>query len=73
MSGLNGSGRSPAGLDLDRVRADGIADGDALPTFHVHSVTVPGAAAAWFVLIEKLRVVKMSSISGFNPVKSVYT
>ncbi len=42
---LNGSGRSPAALDLARVRADGFADG--LPPFHAHTVTVPGAAAAW--------------------------
>ncbi|MFW5995559.1 MAG: gamma-glutamyltransferase, partial [Spirochaetia bacterium] len=42
---LNGSGRSPQALDLARVAADGL--GDHLPPYHAHTVTVPGAAAAW--------------------------
>src|SRR5687768_2140682 len=44
VSGLNGSGRAPAALSLDRLRAEGIAQPG--PT-HGHAVTVPGACAGW--------------------------
>jgi len=42
---LDGSGRAPAGLTLDRLRRDGMAGG--VPRFHGHTITVPGAVAAW--------------------------
>ena len=42
---LNGSGRSPRALTLDRLRRDGFSE--ALPPYHPYCVTVPGAAAAW--------------------------
>jgi len=42
---LNGSGRSAAALTMDRVEAQGLTG--RLPDQHPHSVTVPGAAAAW--------------------------
>jgi gamma-glutamyltranspeptidase/glutathione hydrolase len=45
VSALNGSGRAPAALTLERVAADGFRD--ALPSTHAHTVTVPGAVAAW--------------------------
>lgn len=51
ISALNGSGRAPAALTLDRLRADGFGDG--LPPFHAHTVTVPGACAGWADLIER--------------------
>ena len=41
--GLNGSGRSPAGLNADAVRQDGH---NAIPITGVESVTVPGAVDA---------------------------
>lgn len=47
---MNGSGRSPALLDLPRALADvgshehGL---ESLPAAHIHTVTVPGAAAGW--------------------------
>jgi gamma-glutamyltranspeptidase/glutathione hydrolase len=44
ITALNGSGRAPAALTIDRVRADGLK---ALPTLHGHTVTVPGAVAAF--------------------------
>ena len=44
---LNGSGRAPAKLDLALLRAQGLAPAPALPRFHAHTVTVPGAVAAW--------------------------
>jgi gamma-glutamyltranspeptidase/glutathione hydrolase len=45
ISALNGSGRAPAGLTIDLLREQGI--GEHLPPFHAHTVTVPGACAAW--------------------------
>ena len=46
VHGVNGSGRAPKALTLERVRLDGIA-GHSLPNFHAHTITVPGAAAGW--------------------------
>ena len=67
VKSINGSGRCAAGLDPDRVRADLTAQGGALGVAsghwgngavapdlrrHVHSVTVPGAAAGWVDSVE---------------------
>ncbi len=51
ISALNGSGRSPAALTLERLRREGF--GDSLPTFHPYTITVPGACAAWCDLHER--------------------
>ena len=51
VSALNGSGRAPQALSLDRVRQDGFADG--LPPYHAHTVTVPGTCAGWCDFIER--------------------
>jgi gamma-glutamyltranspeptidase / glutathione hydrolase len=48
---LNGSGRAPAGLTLERLRKEGFAS--ELPRFHAYTVTVPGACAAWCDLAER--------------------
>ncbi|KAH9947920.1 gamma-glutamyltranspeptidase [Amylocystis lapponica] len=53
IKALNGSGRSPAKLTIDHVRAQGIA-GSSIPVTSLNSVTVPGAAAAWVDTVEKL-------------------
>src|SRR5574338_369672 len=45
VTALNGSGRAPAALTLDRLKKGGFAT--ELPPFHVHTVTVPGACAGW--------------------------
>ncbi|MGE3851758.1 MAG: gamma-glutamyltransferase family protein [Planctomycetota bacterium] len=43
---INGSGRAPAALTLELAR--GVANGKSeLPTYHAHTITVPGACAAW--------------------------
>jgi len=60
VTALNGSGRAPAALTLDRLKKEGIST--ELPPFHVHTVTVPGACAGWFDLIEKHGSLPMEQI-----------
>ena len=60
VTALNGSGRAPAALSLDRLKKDGIFT--ELPPFHAHTITVPGACAGWFDLIERHGSFKMSEI-----------
>jgi gamma-glutamyltranspeptidase / glutathione hydrolase len=60
VTALNGSGRAPAALTLDRLQTEGFSD--ELPPFHAHTVTVPGACAGWFDLIEKHGSLSMSDI-----------
>jgi gamma-glutamyltranspeptidase/glutathione hydrolase len=49
VSAYNGSGRSPSSLTLSQALsvAEPSSDGPALPNYHAHTVTVPGAADAW--------------------------
>ncbi|MFI0608052.1 MAG: gamma-glutamyltransferase family protein [Anaerolineae bacterium] len=51
VTALNGSGRAPGALTLERLAREGF--GDQLPAFHAHTVTVPGACAAWCDLIAR--------------------
>jgi gamma-glutamyltranspeptidase/glutathione hydrolase len=60
VTALNGSGRAPAALTLDRLKRDGLSTD--LPPFHTHTITVPGACAGWFDLIEKHGLLSMSEI-----------
>ncbi len=57
ITALNGSGRAPAGLTLERLRREGFgveAHGRApLPPYHPHTITVPGACAGWCDLIAR--------------------
>ena len=48
---LNGSGRAPAALTLERLQREGLDR--ELPRFHPYTVTVPGACAAWCDLVER--------------------
>ena len=50
---MNGSGRAPAALDIDRVRADCPDCGAETPLLHPHTVTVPGTAAGWADAMDK--------------------
>ena len=60
VTALNGSGRAPAALTLERLKNEGFSR--ELPPFHVHTVTVPGACAGWFDLIEKHGSLSMTEI-----------
>jgi gamma-glutamyltranspeptidase/glutathione hydrolase len=60
VTALNGSGRAPAALTLDRIKKDGFST--ELPPFHAHTVTVPGACAGWVDLIEKHGSLSMAEI-----------
>lgn len=59
VSALNGSGRAPASLTLERLKKEGM---DELPPFHPYTITVPGACAGWFDLIEKHGTKSMNEI-----------
>jgi gamma-glutamyltranspeptidase/glutathione hydrolase len=50
LHGLNGSGRSPAGLTIDRVMADGH---HAMPQRGPLTINVPGAVDAWALLLDR--------------------
>jgi gamma-glutamyltranspeptidase / glutathione hydrolase len=60
VTALNGSGRAPAALTLDRLKREGFST--ELPPFHAHTVTVPGACAGWFDLIERHGTLSMAEI-----------
>jgi len=60
VTALNGSGRAPAALALDRLKKEGIST--EMPPYHAHTITVPGACAGWFDLIEKHGSLSMSDI-----------
>jgi gamma-glutamyltranspeptidase / glutathione hydrolase len=60
VTALNGSGRAPAALTLDRLKKEGFAT--ELPPFHAHTITVPGACAGWIDLIERHGSLSMSEI-----------
>lgn len=59
VTALNGSGRAPSALTLDRLKKEGLS---TLPPFHPHTVTVPGACAGWCDLISKHGSLSLSEI-----------
>jgi len=61
VTALNGSGRAPSALTLDRLKKEGLL-ADELPPFHPYTVTVPGACAGWCDLIEKHGSLSISDI-----------
>ncbi len=59
VSAINGSGRAPAALTLERLSKEGLIK---LPPYHAYTVTVPGACAGWCDLIEKHGTQTMAEI-----------
>ncbi|XP_013386546.1 uncharacterized protein LOC106156026 [Lingula anatina] len=58
--GLNGSGRSPSTLTAEHIQQEGFNEDNPIPVNHGHSVTVPGAAAAWVDTVERFGSKKLS-------------
>jgi len=59
LHGINGSGYAPAGLSIDMLRHSGVT---TMPQTGIHSVTVPGAVAAWARLSELLGRLPLSDV-----------
>lgn len=60
VTAMNGSGRAPAALSLERLQRENL--GDALPPFHAYTVTVPGAAAGWCDLVARHGRLSMAQV-----------
>lgn len=60
VTALNGSGRAPAALTLEKALA--VAQNNELPPFHPYTVTVPGACAGWCDLVERHGLLSMAEI-----------
>jgi gamma-glutamyltranspeptidase / glutathione hydrolase len=60
VSALNGSGRAPRALTLERLHREGFEKD--LPPTHPYAITVPGACAAWFDIIERFGRLPMATI-----------
>ncbi len=57
---LNGSGRSPEALTQELLAREGF--GRELPRFHAHTVTVPGAPAAWCDVVSRFGKLGMPDV-----------
>lgn len=57
VKGVNGSGRSPAGLTVEKLAEQGITG--TMPSQSIHTITVPGAAAGWVDTIECFGTMEM--------------
>jgi gamma-glutamyltranspeptidase / glutathione hydrolase len=60
VTALNGSGRAPSGLTLERLHREGFRN--ELPPFHPYTITVPGACAGWCDLVEQHGRLAMSQV-----------
>ncbi len=49
VTALNGSGRAPASLSLERLQREGFNE---LPLYHPYTITVPGACSGWCGMVE---------------------
>ena len=58
VSAINGSGRAPAALSLERLNKEGF--NGSLPPYHPFNVTVPGACAMWCDLSTRLGKLPLS-------------
>lgn len=61
LTGYNGSGRSPAGLDYTKMQ-ELLGGADTIPLFGPHSVSVPGAVDGWYALHERYGKLPMAEL-----------
>jgi len=59
LHGINGSGCAPAALTIDSLLAQGIT---VMPQTGIHSVTIPGAVAAWSRLHERFGKLRLADV-----------
>jgi gamma-glutamyltranspeptidase/glutathione hydrolase len=65
VTALNGSGRAPAVLTIERIQRDGLISNLKSPIsnpYHAHNVTVPGACAGWCDLITRHGTMQLRDI-----------
>lgn len=71
VKGINGSGRAPVNLTLDILREKGVVDAGSihgkLPYNSAHTVTVPGAAAAWCDTVQQFGSGKLAITDILQP------
>jgi gamma-glutamyltranspeptidase/glutathione hydrolase len=60
ISAINGSGRAPRSLSLERLSREGFKD--QLPPYHPYNVTIPGACALWCDLTARLGRLPLAAI-----------
>ncbi len=60
ITALNGSGRAPASLTIERLQREGLPN--PLPPFHPYNITVPGACAGWCDLLERHGSLPLSQV-----------
>jgi gamma-glutamyltranspeptidase / glutathione hydrolase len=65
VSAMNGSGRAPRALTLERLQSEGYGPpgvGQPLPPYHPYTITVPGACAGWVDLVARHGRLAMSAV-----------
>ncbi|KAJ2865555.1 hypothetical protein GGH94_002152 [Coemansia aciculifera] len=67
VRGLNGSGRAPAALSIERLASEFGITGSAIPLRSVHAATVPGAAAGWVDTVERFGSGKLGLVDILAP------
>lgn len=60
ITALNGSGRAPVNLTIDRLKREGMTDN--IPAFHPYTITVPGACAGWCDLLDRYGRLPISKV-----------
>jgi len=60
VTALNGSGRAPQAASIEHLAKEGITD--KIPLRSPHAVTVPGAAQAWYDLLEKFGTMTLKDV-----------